>query len=248
MPPTKNKRQTIADIFGGVDDLLRSAVTQEEMQQILTEIASSFRQLTALVNEKMAENKAGMEGETKRLSEEGSNLEKRLLKLIETKNTGTKQEFDKKLTQLSNELSAEIGYVESLIEKYDDSELREHMIAMNEMLAKMPEEFDPTGIAEDIEKLEKEVDELKKRPTGTGGGVRRVFQPYLDRFQGDGSTKIFYLKREPLRTDNIEVWGTDFPIVLDPDNDFTVVGKTLTLTNAVDAPTNGAIIVIKYYA
>lgn len=81
-------------------------------------------------------------------------------------------------------------------------------------------------------------------------GTRRIFQPYLDRFTGDtdGATKVFYLKREPLRTDNIEVSGTDFPIILDPTVDFTVEGRKLTLSDAVPAPASGSTLIIKYYA
>lgn len=102
-----------------------------------------------------------------------------------------------------------------------------------------------------IEGLEEEIKALRKElATKASSGARRVFQPYLDRFKDDcnGSNKVFYLSREPLRTDTIEVSGTDFPIILDPTVDFTVAGKVLTLTSAVPAPNTGATLICKYYA
>lgn len=102
-----------------------------------------------------------------------------------------------------------------------------------------------------IKKLEKEVKQLKKEISAkSSGGVRRVFQPYRDNFtsQTNGTTKTFYLSREPLKTATIMVFGTDFPIILDPDVDFTVSGKTLTLTDAVPAPSSGSSLVVIYHA
>lgn len=100
------------------------------------------------------------------------------------------------------------------------------------------------GLEEEILKLRKEVSAAKT------GGTRRVFQPYVDDFSGqtDGVTKTFYLSREPLRTNTIQVFGTDFPTILRPTTDFTVTGKTLTLTAAVPAPNTGATLLIHYYA
>lgn len=101
-----------------------------------------------------------------------------------------------------------------------------------------------SGLEEEILKLRKEM------RAKSSGGSRRVFQPYVERFtsQTDGSAKTFYLKREPLRTDTIMVFGTDWPIVLDPTVDFTVSGKTLTLAAGIPAPSTGATVVISYYA
>lgn len=101
-----------------------------------------------------------------------------------------------------------------------------------------------------IKGLTEELKEIKKIKTTASGGVRRVFQPYLDDFsaQTDGVTKTFYLSREPLKTDTIQVWGTDFPIILRPTTDFTVSGKTLTLTSAVPAPNTGSTLLVQYFA
>jgi hypothetical protein len=108
--------------------------------------------------------------------------------------------------------------------------------------------------SERIEGLDDKFKELRTEIASTRstsvGGVRRVYQPYLDDFsaQTDGVTKTFYLSREPLKANAILVWGTDFPIILRPTTDFTVSGKTLTLTSSVPAPSQGATLLIQFYA
>lgn len=99
------------------------------------------------------------------------------------------------------------------------------------------------GLEEEITKLRKELSSSR-----ASGGVRRVYQPYLDDFsaQTDGTTKTFYLSREPLKTNTVMVWGSDFPIILRPTTDFTIAGKTLTLTSAVPAPNTGATLLVRY--
>jgi len=103
------------------------------------------------------------------------------------------------------------------------------------------------------EKVEGLMDELARieRVASTKPSMpsRRVYQPKLDRFtaQTDGVTKTFTLTREPLDSDTIEVSGTDFPIILDPTVDFTVSGKTLTLSANIPAPSSGATLIVKYY-
>jgi len=102
-----------------------------------------------------------------------------------------------------------------------------------------------------IKGLEDEIKALRKElATKTSGGVRRVFQPYVDDFssQTNGSLKIFTLSREPLKTNTILVWGSDFPIILRPNTDFTVSGKTLTLTSAVPAPNSGATLLVMFHS
>lgn len=128
-------------------------------------------------------------------------------------------------------------------ESEDDSTEEE-----DDKLEVMKSDFDKT-----VEDLKKEISTLKESIVLTRsatGGSRRVFQPYVERFttQTNGSKKVFYLKRAPLRTETIKVWGTDFPIILDPTVDFTVANRTLTLSASVPAPSTGATLIIEYFA
>jgi len=104
-------------------------------------------------------------------------------------------------------------------------------------------------IEDALKDIKDEISKVKSSKASTGGS-RRVFQPYVDRFttQTDGVTKTFYLSRAPLKTDTIKVWGTDFPIILDPSVDFTVTNRTLTLSANIPAPSEGATLIIEYFA
>lgn len=119
---------------------------------------------------------------------------------------------------------------------------------------------DGKGLDEkEIEKLKKEIEDkiedLEKRTKTAFSNQGRVqtprytYKPMLDRFTDntDGATKTFTLSKAPKETETMEVSGTDFPIILDPTVDFTVSGRTLTLTDAVPAPTTGATLICKYY-
>ena len=133
---------------------------------------------------------------------------------------------------------------------------------MMEMLVKVPTETGETIVdkinetdgkidKERIEGLEDEIKALKKEiATKSSGGARRVYQPYVDDFTAstNGSLKVFVLSRAPLRTNTVQVFGTDFPTILRPTTDFTVSGKTLTLTSAVPAPSVGATLLAHYFA
>lgn len=160
-------------------------------------------------------------------------------------------------------ISQEVKRIEGMMPEMPDMEAhgREMMARLSEIEAKIPTINELTTadevqdlIQEELEELRAELKRIESKPIlarqGFLGGFRRVYQPYLDRFSDEtnGSTKTFYLSREPLKTDTIKVWGTDFPIILDPTTDFTVSGKTLTLTSAVPAPSSGATLIVEYFA
>ena len=103
-----------------------------------------------------------------------------------------------------------------------------------------------------IKGLDEQIEELKKSiSTRSFGGVavRRIFQPKRDDLSAscDGSTKVFYLSKAPLDDGLVQVVGTDFPVILRPTIDFTIANKTLTLTDAIQAPNTGATLLVYYY-
>lgn len=176
------------------------------------------------------------------------------------------KDASKEIQTFASSLKKQIEDVKKLIpELPPETDLSDFFKRFNELenmisvvTENIPETFNPMEIDQRIEENrdwaeeehKKLDDKIKSMVVGRGGGVRRVFQPYRDNFtsQTDGTTKTFYLSREPLKTNTIMAWGTDFPIILDPDTDFTVSGKTFTLTDAVDAPTAGASFIVHFYA
>lgn len=182
---------------------------------------------------------------------------------------GVSKDLSKEIRNIkifAESLKVQIETVKSLIpELPPETDLSDIFTKFKELESKIPtipEQLSVEDMRNGLEVLQKDErldvsaikgleEEIKKyAPAGRGGGVRRVFQPYRDNFtsQTDGATKTFYLSREPLKIDTIMAWGTDFPIILDPDTDFTVNGKKFTLTDAVDAPTAGASFIVQFYA
>jgi len=158
------------------------------------------------------------------------------------------KEFNEKITEIDKQLSKE-EITEIVEEVFSTKKIDETPEDLRDKLENL--NGDERLELSAIKGLKEALDKASGANKVSGlFGTRRIFQPYLDRFTADtdGATKIFYLKREPLRTDNIEVSGTDFPIILDPTVDFTVEGRKLTLTDAVPAPSSGATLIIKYYA
>jgi len=105
------------------------------------------------------------------------------------------------------------------------------------------------SVIEEIDDKFKDIDKkISNIPRG-GMSSRYVHVPMVDDFSGDtdGATKSFTLSKAPKSTTTMKVWGSDFPIILRSGTDFTVTGKTLTLTDEVDAPSTGATLITEYY-
>jgi len=81
----------------------------------------------------------------------------------------------------------------------------------------------------------------EKRTIHRGGGSA-VFSSDLSA-STDGATKTFTV---PAHTRALLLIGSDFPIIYRPTVDFTTSGTTLTLTDAVPAPTDGATLTFLY--
>lgn len=172
-------------------------------------------------------------------------------------------DFDTKLKGFKSDLDSIRASIPEMPESFDPTDVLNRISEVESKIPKI-EELGGDKIIEKINSSEEQIDKerikgledeikslrkdiLASRPLG---GVRRVFQPHRDDFSSltDGSTKTFKLSKEPLDVNTILVFGSDFPIILRPDVDFTVTAKTLTLTSAVQAPSQGATLLIQYYA
>lgn len=173
--------------------------------------------------------------------------------LLEKTQLGALQSFKKEITAKISEVEGKIAY-------FDPSYLEKRL----ETLEKEPEETpvklrDKLQSLKDDERLDKSavkglddiVDRVKRLESmpGVARGVRRIFQPRSDDFSDstDGATKTFELSTAPL-SEVIFVYCTDFPVHLRPTIDFTVSGRTLTLDDAIPAPSEGSTLLIQYYA
>lgn len=242
-------------------------VTPSELSSILKVIMKAVKDLRAKVDSEKGESDEKMEVSHKEMMKYIANLEEDFNRII----SNIEKKEEKEISRLQDHITNAINTLKASIPSMPDLSNIEAKI--NEVEAKIPVIKDtildtPEQIRDKIESLkgnervdksaikglEEEIADLRKelatRLSGLGGGSRRVFQPYVDDFSSetDGVTKTFYLSREPLKTNTILVWGSDFPIILRPTTDFTVSGKTLTLTAAVPAPSQGATLLIQYHA
>lgn len=216
----------------------------------------------------------------KNLTDEHSVAVQSLIKLADKIADSNASDFSTFKKELSNVISKALkeqedgmNFIRDKVRNLKDGHTPTHEEMMAEMpdtkkmieevLAKVPKKDTAEQIVEKIneadgtiergriEGLEDEIKSLRKEiATKSSGGVRRVYQPYLDDFSAltDGVTKTFYLSREPLKTNTVQIFCTDFPLILRPTTDFTIAGKTLLLTSAVPAPSTGATLIAHYHA
>lgn len=165
--PTQTYRTKFEKLL---DEMMQSAVTKDEVKQVVDTFISYFNRLS----DQVTKNKDAMTEETARLGREGAATEKRLRAYIDDKAGGLTKDQETKL----NEVFAQIGFVESLIQNYDDTEVRGMIDGVRGEIPQMPEAFKPDGILKEIKDLEAKYEELDKKiatlPRGTGGGVTNM--------------------------------------------------------------------------
>ena len=247
--------------------LERDVPSTFEVAELVATIIQFVREVKESLEKQAIDNKKELnnfvnrltEQEVIKISETLDNLEKKAEKVVNSIKEKTALHLDsitrnlyKELKKLEDSIPAKADFTEiyGKIKEVESKIVSPQEVTGEEIVEKINSSEELID-KERIKALEDEIKQLRKEvSTKSSGGVRRVYQPKLDRFKDDcdGSNKTFYLSREPLATDTIEVSGTDFPIILDPTVDFTVSGKTLTLQSSVPAPSSGATLICKYYA
>lgn len=145
-------------------------------------------------------------------------------------------------------------------EEYDDSDLRGYVDSVKEMIPEMPEQFDASEIVEDIEeheqkieRLEKELEELKRLPTGRGGGtsamgVAQAFK-YILKTEApsgaiNGSNTAFTVKHPIAAVLSFSLNGETIAQL----PNYTISGRTITFASALPSAYSGKDFEIKYIA
>ena len=160
-----------------VDETIAQSATKQELKEVMETFMALMREMQKVMEQKMADGHTTLSGKHTQMGEGMKELETRINELVNTKVSNTEASFDVKL----KEMASLVGYVESMIENYDDTEMRGHIGKMSEMMEEMgkktPTEYDPTEIMEDIEELEKKYEELEKKLVRIGtsnGGVSNM--------------------------------------------------------------------------
>lgn len=252
MPNPQNQSKSYTQRFNDLmNEVAQNGATKAEVQEIADVFIQKYKELLSHVNEKMAENKAEMSMETARIGKEVAELEKRVRGILDEKTGGLSQELDIR----SNELRAEIGFVESLIENYDDTDLSakiEEVRSMIPTIPTIPKAFDATEILTTIESLEKEIDALKKRPMGTVSGgvtdmrITQAFKNILRTEQPVGDidgVNLSYTVSQPIFA--VLAFSINKQVIAELPN-YTVNGKTITFATALPSVYAGTDFEVKY--
>ena len=108
---------------------------------------------------------------------------------------------------------------------------------------KNPEDLeieDIKGLKKKIKSLELRLRETRGNRLGGGGDI---IKSHNLTSETDGSTKVFTI---PENRNVIGVFSTQFPGIFDPDKDWTISGRTLTLTDEVGPPQTGQTLWVLY--
>lgn len=238
----------------------RDVPSTQEVADLVAQIIEVVRKAKEHLEKQARDNKTDLNRFVNRSLEEASiklgehieHMEKMMKEHHQKMGKTHKEEMDTLTTELYKELKK---LKDSIPSPTDLSDLYGKIEGVEKKIPALPTIDDIRDEleleVEDIKGLKEKIKELQKDiATTKSGGVRRVYQPYVDDFSAltDGSTKTFYLSREPLKSNTILVWGTDFPIILRYNTDFTVEGKKLTLTSAVPAPNSGSSLIVHFFS
>lgn len=246
---TKQQKKSTAyfqNLFSQMDEMLASAVTQEEMVVAVKAILDTVKKVEERIVSSVANNKSLSDSTNTALRADLHDLEQRITSAIGQTSTNMGQN----LTQSVQQLREEVNTVRRLIPTLPD--YTETFAAIEAKIPTLPAEKlgedyrnalealpegDKLSITA-IEKLEERLKRLENRPTGGGGGgvasSRNLFQDYDLSSQLDGVTKTFNI---PAVWNIISVDTSSFPHALRKNVDYTYTPQTITFTSEIDAAT-----------
>jgi len=217
-----------------------------EVVKIVKAERENLREMIAQLGQEMAQNKGEIGNTiTSAITEIHATLTKTEKLLTDTvKEQG--DTFRSEARTITRLLTDEVNRLESDIA--DKSDVTEKLAEIEAKIPTLPEQPDINGIigeakesfAEELKKLRDEMTQLRRTRAGGGKKITSVRSENLTS-QVDGVKKTFTMPADTLKV--IFVAGTQFPIIFDGSADFTFVGRTLTLTDAVSAPASGQTLV-----
>mgnify|MGYP001359797182 CR=1 FL=1 len=240
--------------YGLIDQTIAKSATKQEVKEAINTFLGLLRDFQAKIDAGVLDTKNGLLSENEKLSNAVKETEKKLNSLIGEKVSGVEKTLETKV----NELSGLIGYVESLIEYYDDNEVRELIGKMESTLKevneRIPEAFDPSEIVKDIEDLEKKYQELEKKiggVKGTVGGVSnlRIQQAfkYILKTEApsgliNGTNKVYTVAQPIFAVLAFSLNGEVIPQI----PNYTISGNKITFSTALPAVYSDKDFEIKY--
>lgn len=233
-----------------LNDMLENSVTKAEVKDVIDKFAESLKKTVNDLDSKLSTHKSEVTSEAEKIRKEVKDVDTKLRGLVSESNNKLGADIKVQL----NELAANVGYLSDFVDKYegyDDEELRSHIEKVKGMIPEMPEAYDPTEVMEDIEELEKRIDELEKRPVGRGGGVsamavaaamKYVFHTEAPVGDIDGVNTTYTVSKSIWSISSFTINGEH---VAELPN-FTYAGNTITFSSPIPAVYAGKDIEVKY--
>lgn len=118
-------------------------------------------------------------------------------------------------------------------------------------IPEIPERFDPSDIEDQLDKIEEEIKKLKKRPSGTGGGVtnlriQQAFKYILKTEQPSGAidgANTDYTVTQPIFA--VLAFSLNGEVIAQLPN-YTIMANTITFATALPAAYSGKDFEVKY--
>lgn len=239
----ENNKQRFNKLF---DLMSREFVAPAELKRVGDLIVKAFQDFKKEVSENVASLKAKIEAYEKNHTKLVSDIEKRVLQKADQTATTS-------LNTVRQRLEASVKAVEEMIPELPDydTQLFAFSTRLDEVASSMPAQADLTPIQEQIDVLEKDIEELKKRPMGTGGGVsdmriRQAFKYILHTEAPvgdiDGVNTSYTVANVPFAVIGLVLNGEHIAEL----PNYTVAGRTITFASPIPAAYSGKDFEIKY--
>jgi mRNA-degrading endonuclease YafQ of YafQ-DinJ toxin-antitoxin module len=170
MPPVAKNFESILQFLSDFKNILDNSVQQKEMVEVIEVLSNEIKKTEKKVSEVASGNHETLKKDVNELYRQVESIGESILASakVKEKNDATLKKMESTLVSLRGEINAVRLEIPELPEIKDYTPEIEKL---RSEIPAIPEAFDATEIIEDIEKLEKKVEELVKRPTGKGGGM-----------------------------------------------------------------------------
>lgn len=235
-------------------DLLDEAVSKDDVTQLFQKLVKTINDLKKTTEEKSTNNLEEMKRIIAEFEPRLTDTEARVTKEATTAKT-TSQSEARTVIRL---LNYEIERLESMIENYDDAELRAEIASVRAAIPKIPPQFDPTSILAELsankttlEDHERRIVELEQRPVARGGGTSAIGVAQAFKYIAHTEQPVGAIDgiNTTYRVKNVIYWVAGFMLngeqIAEIPN-FTYVNRTITFATPLPAAYNGKDFEMKY--
>ncbi len=264
MPPNnqqKNMNNSFSKIFSDIDALLEASAKKDDVVQLFNAVLEGVKKVEARIAENVAKNKDGLDSELSAVKKDIKDIEASLNQSLRELGSKNGESLGSAIRQLREEVKQVQDMIPTIPDLTDRFEELEGKIP--EPLEELPIEQQRTytrdlleGIQEEEEKLaisaiahlEERLDELFKRPVGTGGGgfnygalEIHIIDDETPTGTVNGVNQTFTINHAPSPVTSLKVYvnGARMRIT----EDYTFSGQTITF---VTAPPTGSILLTDY--